>query len=228
MIPWKLLDTAAVPDQGGELTLHQRGEEFSIRADRLELMNSRAHGSEEALAELGCSAIAARPRARVLVGGLGMGFTLRATLGQLGPEAEVLVAELVPEVVRWNRGFLAHLAGAPLDDPRVHVHEGDVAALLRRAPAQFDSILLDVDNGPEGLTRRANDWLYGSAGLARTHAALRPGGVLAVWSARASAEFTLRVKRAGFAVAEHHLRARLKSGGPRHTIWIGTRLAQKR
>jgi spermidine synthase len=228
MIPWKLLDTAAVPDQGGQLTLHQRGDEFSIRADRLELMNSRAHGSEEALAELGCAPIASRPKARVLVGGLGMGFTLRAALDHLDADAEVVVAELVPAVVVWNRSYLAHLAKAPLDDARVRVHEGDVAEPMRSAPGSFDAIVLDVDNGPEGLTRRANDWLYGSAGLGRARAALRQGGVLAVWSARSSDEFTMRMKRAGFAVTEHHLRARLERGGSRHTLWIGTRAGPKR
>jgi spermidine synthase len=226
MIPWTLLDRAQVPDAGGELTLHQRGAELSIRADGLELMNSRAHGSEEELARLGCAALAKKPGARVLVGGLGMGFTLRATLDVLAADARVVVGELVPAVVEWNRTHLAHLAGAPLADPRVSVALGDVALTLKAAGrpdgARFDAILMDVDNGPEGLTRRANDWLYGPDGLRASRGALARGGVLAVWSARASDAFMARMKRAGFRTVEHPLRARLERGGARHTIWVGT------
>src|SRR4051794_17106150 len=155
MLAWQLLDTALVPGNGGELKLYRRGDELSIRADGNELMNSRAHASEEALARLGCAPIGARRKVRVLVGGLGMGFTLAETLRQLRKDAEVVVAELVPAVVRWNREFLGHLAGAPLEDPRVRVHVGDVAELLRSTRDHFDAILLDVDNGPEGFTREA-------------------------------------------------------------------------
>ena len=174
MIPWKLLDRATVPEAGGELSLYQRGEEFSIRiTGRGELMNSRVHGSEDALALLTCARLVERQRPRLLIGGLGMGFTLAAALRALGPDAEVVVAELVPAVVAWNRGALGAQAGNPLRDARATVREIDVARVLRAERNAFDAILLDVDNGPEGLTRDANDWLYGNGGLAAAFAALR-------------------------------------------------------
>ena len=223
MIPWKLLDRAPVPGGGGELLLYQRGEEFSIRiAGRGELMNSRVHGSEDALAALTCARLVERERPRLLIGGLGMGFTLAAALRELGPDAEVVVAELVPAVVAWNRGPLGAPAGNPLLDARTTVREGDVARILRAEQQAFDAILLDVDNGPEGLTRDANDWLYGSDGLAAAFAALRPGGVLAVWSAGGDSDFTDRLRRTGFEAEEVRVRARI-SKGARHTIWLARR-----
>lgn len=223
MIPWKLLDRVPVPGGKGELTLHQRGEEYSIRVTgQGELMNSRAHGSEDMLAELACVRLAGRIHPRVLIGGLGMGFTLAATLRGLSPDAKVLVAELVPAVVVWNRGTLSALAGNPLRDARVSVWETDVAHPLRTKQDAFDAILLDVDNGPEGLTRDANDWLYGDAGLAAAFAALRAGGILAVWSAGDDRDFTDRLRHAGFEVEEVRVRARIKKGA-RHTIWLARR-----
>lgn len=223
MRPWELIDSAAVPGDGGELRLYRRGDEFSIKAGTTELMNSRVHGSEDALAELGCQRIAERPKPRVLIGGLGMGYTLAAALAQLGADAEVVVAELVPAVVAWNREALAPLAGHPLDDARVVVHQGDVAQLIRSAPAAWDAILLDVDNGPEGLTRRENDAIYSDSGLAAALAALRPGGVLGVWSISPEHAFTQRLRRGGFTVEEHRARARGRHGGGRHMIWLATK-----
>ncbi|MBI5462000.1 MAG: spermidine synthase [Gammaproteobacteria bacterium] len=226
MTPWTLLDTAQVPGQHGAasaLRLYRRGEEFSIKAGNCELMNSRVHGSEDALAELGCGRIAGRARARVLIGGLGMGYTLAAALQQLSNDADVVVAELVPAVVVWNRGALAHLAGQPLSDTRVTVREQDVGEVMRAASNAFDAILLDVDNGPEGLTRKANDWLYGLDGLDAAYAALRPGGVLAVWSAGAEPVFTQRLHKIGFAVEEVRVRAHGGKQGARHMVWLASR-----
>ncbi len=225
MIPWELLGVARVPGSKDELRLHRRGEELSIRVGGHELMNSRMHASEDALGELPVSRVAARPRARVLIGGLGMGFTLAAALAKLGPDAEVVVAELVPEVVEWNRAHLGHLAGRPLDDARVAVFVGDVGERIRGASAGYDAILLDVDNGPEGLTREGNDRLYGRAGLAAAVRALRPGGVLSVWSARPDPAFSERLRRAGFDVEETRVRARGARGGGQHTLWVATRRA---
>lgn len=223
MIPWKLLDSALIPDNGGELRLYQRGGELSIRADMQELMNSRVHHSEEALAELACEPIGARKKARVLVGGLGMGFTLAKALHCLRADAQVVVAELVPAVVAWNRTHLGHLAGFPLNDPRTRVHEGDVAELLREERGAYDAIMLDVDNGPEGFTRAANDWLYKRSGLRHAFTALRAGGMLAVWSAGKDAEFTARLAECGFSVREVSEKARGKRGGSRHHIWLALR-----
>jgi spermidine synthase len=223
MIPWKLLDTADVPGGEGELRLYQRGEEFSIRIDGRELMNSRVYGSEDALAELSCAKVAARTRPRVLVGGLGVGYTLAAALRQLGADAEVVVAELSPAVVRWNRGPLSHVAGHPLRDPRVRVLEQDVGEAMRAAPGGYDAIMLDVDNGPEGLTRKQNDGLYGHAGLLVARVALRPRGVLAVWSAGGDRGFVRRLQRVGFEVEEVGVRARERTRGSRHTIWLATK-----
>ncbi len=224
MNPWKLIDTSEIPDNGGELRLYQRGEEHSITiVGGGELMNSRVFGSEEALAELGCTAVAGRAQARVLVGGLGMGYTLAAALRHLAPDAELVVAELVPAVVRWNREFIGGYAGHPLADPRVTVREGDIARILKRERESFDAILLDVDNGPEGLTHRANDWLYSDAGLAAAYDTLRRGGVLAVWSAGPDRGFSERLRRAGLEVAVHTVRAHAGRKGARHTIWLAER-----
>jgi len=222
--PWNLIDSSEIPAGGGELRLYRRGDDYSIMiVGGGELMSSRSHGSEDALAELGCRHLAASPRPHVLVGGLGMGFTLAAALKQLGPEAEVTVAELLPAVVRWNREHLGTFAGHPLDDPRTRLAAGDVAALLKSGHAAFDAILLDVDNGPEGLTHRENDWLYSAAGLHAAFDALRPGGVLAVWSAGPDAPFAERLRRAGFLVEEQRVRAHRAGKGARHTVWIARR-----
>jgi spermidine synthase len=223
MIPWELLDRAQVPGNSGELRLYRRGREFSIRVNGCELMNSRAHGSEDALAELACARIADRPRPRVLIGGLGMGYTLASALHRLGASARVVVAELVPAVVEWNRGPLADLAGHPLQDARVTVREVDVAQILQTEHQAYDAILLDVDNGPEGLTLKRNNWLYTKAGLEAAFAALRPAGVLTVWSASPNRSFTQRLRQVGFAVDEAPVRARGHRGGAHHTIWIAGR-----
>lgn len=225
MIPWELIDSAKAPGNGGELRLYRRGSEFSIKVDNSELMNSRVHGSEDALAKLACERIKDRPNPRVLIGGLGMGYTLAAALKELCPEGQVMVAELVPKVVEWNRGPLADLAGNPLQDGRVTVREVDVAKIMREERSAYDAILLDVDNGPEGLTKESNDLLYGLNGLNAAFAALRPGGVLAVWSAGPDQAFTQRLKKVGFKADEVRVRARGARGGAWHTIWIAVRLS---
>ena len=224
MKPWTLIDSTAIPADGGELRLYRRGEEYSIMiVGGGELMNTRMHGSEDALAELGCAHLSGQPAPRVLIGGLGMGFTLAAALAQLGADAEVIVAELIPAVVEWNREHLGRFAGHPLGDPRSRVSLGDVAALLKQERAAYDAILLDVDNGPEGLTHKENDWLYGSKGLAAAYTALRPGGVLAVWSAGPDHAFSERLRHTGFTVDEQRVRAHGKGKGARHTIWVARR-----
>ncbi len=224
MTPWVLLDSAEVPGNGGELRLYRRGDEFSIKiAGRGELMNSRVHGSEEALAELGCARLAGCANPRLLIGGLGMGFTLAAALRQLGDQAQLVVAELVPAVVAWNRGPLGELAGYPLQDSRVTVREGDVARILKTGRQAYDAILLDVDNGPEGLTRKNNDWLYSIDGLGTAYEALRPQGVLAVWSAAPAQDFMQRLRKIGFEVEQVRVRARGKKGS-RHIIWFAKRV----
>ncbi|MGC2061903.1 MAG: hypothetical protein WA610_02925 [Thermodesulfovibrionales bacterium] len=223
MIPWALLDSAQAPGDGGEVCLYRRGRELSIRIDGAELMNSNAHGSEDALAELACSRIAGRPRPRVLIGGLGMGYTMAAALSSLGTEGQVVVAELVPAVVRWNRGVLSVLAGHPLRDGRASVLEVDVAHILRSEQSAYDAILLDVDNGPQGLTRKGNDWLYSGAGLQAAFSALRPGGVLAVWSAGPDRAFTRLLRTVGFSTEEMQVRARGPRKGGHHTIWLASR-----
>jgi len=225
MIPWEFLDSAQVPGAVGEICLYRRGEEFSIRMGHRELMNSRVHGSEEALAELACARVVDRPRPRVLIGGLGMGYTLAAALRRLGTEGRVVVAELVPAVVAWNQGPLAGLAGRPLQDDRVTVREVDVAQILRAERQTYDAILMDVDNGPAALGRKDNDWLYARPGLEAAWAALRPAGVLAVWSAGPNRVFAQRLRRAGFAVQEEQVPARSSRGGKRHTVWLAGRSA---
>jgi spermidine synthase len=219
MIPWQEVARERVPG-GGELSLHRRGDEFVIRVDGSELMRSGVHGSEQRLAELGCAHLDRAERPRVLIGGLGMGYTLRRALDILPGGAQVTVAELAGCVVEWNRGPLAHLAGDPLRDPRVDVAIADVGQLMRTTKVRFDTILLDVDNGPQGLTRPGNHSLYAETGLITARRALHHGGCLAVWSAAHHAEFERRLGRAGFQCAVHPVRAR-KSGGARHFIYVG-------
>jgi spermidine synthase len=205
----------------------QRGAEFSIRLGRDELMNSRLSATEQALATIACEKIRGRKRPNkrpsVLIGGLGMGFTLRAALTVLGPQAHITVAELVPAVVAWARGPMAKLSGDSLTDPRVHIHEGDVGDLIRSGRSDYNAILLDVDNGPHGMTRKANDGLYDLKGLRAAYTALRPGGVLAVWSSGPDAKFTARLRKTGFDVIENPVRAKGPHGGARHFIWTATR-----
>ncbi|MDX2456953.1 MAG: hypothetical protein QNL87_05545 [Gammaproteobacteria bacterium] len=223
MTPWIFLDSAQVPGNGGELSLYQRGDEFSIKiVGRGELMNSRIHGSEDALAEHTCARLVNCVKPRLLIGGLGMGFTLAATLQHSSKQAQVDVAELVPAVVVWNRGPLGEHAGHPLLDPRVTVREVDVARILKAEQQTYDAILLDVDNGPEGLTRKKNDWLYSINGLSEAYVALRPQGVLAVWSAGPDKNFLQRLRKVGFEVDELQVRAR-GSKGARHIIWFARR-----
>ncbi|MGH6873082.1 MAG: spermidine synthase [Rhizomicrobium sp.] len=219
MIPWVLLDKVTI--QGGdELRLMRRGEEFSILSGSATLMSSRMSGSEKMLADLACARIGGRAKCHVLIGGFGMGFTLRVALAGLGADARVTVAELVPAVVAWARGPMAHLSAGCLDDPRVTIREEDVHNTI--AGGRFDAILLDVDNGPDGLTQDANDRLYNPAGLHATRKALRPRGVLAVWSAAPSPKFTRRLLSAGFTVEEIKTRANSNGRGPRHIIWMAT------
>jgi spermidine synthase len=223
MIPWEKIDTARIPGTDGELRLMRRGREFSIRLGSNELMNSRLSGSEAALATLAAKKIEKVAAPHVLIGGLGMGFTLRAALAVLGSKAQIVVAELVPAVVAWARGPMAEIFGDSLNDPRVSIHASDVAQVIERHPLSFDAILLDVDNGPEGLTRKANDALYDVPGLKIAHAALRQGGVLAVWSSGPNARFSTSLRQAGFAVNEVAVRATGKGGGARHVIWMATK-----
>jgi len=222
LIPWTLLDTAQIPG-GGELRLMRRGAEFSIKLGQNELMNSRLSGSEQALATLACRRIQTRERPRMLIGGLGMGFTLRAALAVLGLKAEIVVAELVPSVVAWARGEMSEMFGNSLTDPRVTIRAEDVGQIIRSARAAYDTILLDVDNGPEGLTRESNDALYDLKGLTAARVALRPGGVLAVWSSGPDPRFTQRLRKAGFDVNEVPVRANGPRGGARHVIWTAVR-----
>jgi spermidine synthase len=225
MIPWELLDSSPVPGGNGDLRLYQRGNEFSIRLNRCELMNSRVHGSEDALAELACARVVNRSRPQLLIGGLGMGYTAAAALNRIQADGHLVVAELVPAVVKWNRGPLADLAGRPLEDQRVTVREVDIAQILRVERGTYDAILLDVDNGPQGLTRKGNDWLYSRAGLDAAYKTLRPAGVLAVWSAGPDQAFAQRLRDAGFEVEEIHSRSRGPRKGTRHTIWLSARSA---
>lgn len=221
MIPWIHLGTAQIPNDGGELKLSQRGDEFSIRLSgiRGELMNSRLYNSEKELSTLGCAYLKSTENAQVLVGGLGMGYTLAEALNVVTDSSQVTVAELIPEVVEWNRGPLGNCAKNPLSDPRAIVHMGDVKELLTVAKPKFDAILLDVDNGPEGLTHADNNWIYSMQGLQKIYKTLRPKGMLAVWSAGPDHVFTTRLKKAGFIVEERVVRAR-KGKGSRHTIFL--------
>lgn len=223
MIPLELIDTADLPD-GGTLRLMRRGQDFSILFGRNELMSSRLRGSEEALATLAYDRLRGRARPHMLVGGLGMGFTLRAALAALSADARVTVGELVPKIVEWARGPLAFLFGDSLDDPRVAIEVRDVYELIAGSREAYDAILLDVDNGPDGLIHVANDRLYSKQGLRAAHAALRPGGVLAIWSAYPDKVFADRVARAGFLVDEVKVRATGGRKGAHHVIWLAARV----
>ena len=224
MIPWILLGTAQTSRNGAELRLYQRDTEFSIKADNQELMNSQVHGSEDALAKLACEKVTNHPSVRVLIGGLGLGYTLRAALDELKPDAEVVVAEIVPEVVQWNRDFLGHLSGSPLDDQRVKVEVADVAQMIKTALGSYNAIMLDVDNGPQAMTQEGNEWIYGYDGLESSFDALRPKGVLSIWSTDSDPAFTRRLLKTGFKVDEVKARARGgKKGGGHYFVWVATR-----
>ncbi len=222
MLPRETIATAQIPG-GEELTLVSHGRDFIIMLGRDELMGTRMQFSEEQLAELTLAELSA-PAPRVLIGGYGMGFTYRAALANLPEKGEVRVAEIVPEILDWARGPLVHLTGDTLDDPRGDIVLCDVAALIDDAndgtSDKYDAILLDVDNGPDGVVRDANDRLYTRTGLAKAKEALNPGGILAIWSAAPDHKFTRRLKDAGFAVEVREVRARPNNKGPRHTIWF--------
>jgi spermidine synthase len=217
LLPWKEIGRAKGP--GGELVLRRRGDEFSLRIGGDELMNSRRHHSEDVLAVEGCAGLRTTPRARVLIGGLGMGFTARAALDVLGPDARLEIAELVPEVVAWNRGELGALAGRPLDDRRVVLVDGDVANPIAAARGAYHAILIDVDNGPGAFTAPGNAALYAQRGLDATRRALAPGGAFAVWSTEDDKGFTARLRARGFTVQFHNVPA-LATGGGRHVVWV--------
>ena len=224
---WSLLGEAPIPGSGQSLFLYQGKDDFFIRlTGGYELMNTRKHASEDALGALPCKRLKQPGSARVLIGGLGMGFTLAAVLDAVGPGAEVTVAELIPEVVDWNRGPLGDCSNRPLDDSRTRVHIGDVAELLRENSAAFDVIALDVDNGPEGMTQKANDWIYSMAGITAAGNALRPGGILAYWSAGPDRKFRDRLGSCGLSVDEIGVRAHGKKGA-RHTIWLAQSFESK-
>ncbi|MEJ7925982.1 spermidine synthase [Sphingobium sp. AN641] len=222
MKPRELLGTAKVPG-GPDLRLYRRGDDFMIVLERNELMSSRMSGSEEALALMSCDRLGSGPAPHLLIGGYGMGFTLRAALARLGPDARITVAELVPDIIAWARGPMAELAAGCLDDPRVRLIEDDVGAVIAAATSTYDAILLDVDNGPDGLVRSGNDRLYAMRGLTAARAALKPGGILAIWSAGPDKAFAALLGTAGFRVEEVAVRARSNGKGPKHVIWFATR-----
>ena len=219
-----LLDTAPIPNTSEALCLFEYGDDFVIKLQSGkggQLMNTRMHGSEDALAEIPCRSLAGRSEVRALIGGLGMGFTLASALRHLASDAEVIVAELVPGVIEWNQGALGAKAGNPLDDPRARVLNEDVAVILQDSAGRFDAIMLDIDNGPEGLTRNTNSWIYSLEGLRACASALRTGGMLTVWSASADREFSGRLGKAGFRAEERQVYAH-GNRGAKHTIWVTT------
>jgi len=216
---WETIGVAVAPD-GSKLTLRHHDGDFYLAANGYDLMTSRMHASEERLVDLSCEGLP--DDANILIGGLGMGYSLRAALDRFGPNATITVAELLPEVVEWNRGPLAHLAGAPLDDPRVTVSLGDITQLVQPATDEWHAIILDVDNGPDAETVKGNNWLYTNWGLARLRDALKEGGRLAVWSVDGNSGFVDRLARSGFNAKVHRVRAR-EEKGPRHGIYIGRR-----
>ncbi len=221
MNPWTHLATAQIPG-GGALKLMQRGQDYSIMSGSIELMNSRLYGSEVALFKLAWAKAGAPAAPRVLIGGLGMGFTLRAALADLPQDASIVVAELVPDVIDWARGHLSPLYGDSLSDPRARIVQGDVADRLAEAKPPYDLILMDVDNGPDGLNREANDALYSLHGLTNLKRATKPGGVVSIWSAAPDDKFARRFAHAGFTVTEHKVGAAPSGKGPKHVVWVGT------
>lgn len=225
MIPWTHLGLAQIPNNGGELELTQRDKEFSIhlKGVRGELMNSRMHSSEDALAELGCAHVKNTPNAKVLVGGMGMGFTLTAALKATTASSTVVVAELVPDVIEWNKGPLGECAGRPLDNDRVVVKLGDVAELFKAKQPEYDAILLDVDNGPEGFTHGDNNNIYSLSSLAAIRQTLKPKGMLAVWSAYHDPKFTTQLKKAKYKVETKTVRAH-NGKGSKHTIYLAQKV----
>lgn len=226
MKPWIELGTAQIPNNGGTLTLRQRDQEFSISLSgpRGELMNSRRFHSEQQLAVLGCAHLKNKKNSRVVVGGMGMGYTLAAALEAVTDSAQIIVADLIPEVVEWNRGPLGECAGRPLDDSRVVEHIGDVGELLANRNSEYDAVLLDVDNGPEGLTHSDNNWLYSLEGTSSIYQSLVPGGVLAVWSASPDTVYASRLKKTGFQVEVKTVRER-PGKGARHAIFLAKKSA---
>lgn len=223
MIPWEKIDRSKIPGRKGEITLLRRGKTFSIRTPGVELMNSGLNGSEGALAELACNRIKRKTGCRILIGGLGMGYTLAAALEYSATDTRITVSELIPAVVRWNREYLGHLAGEPLNDNRVSVIVEDVGQTIRKSKFTWDAILLDVDNGPEGLTRKDNDRLYTRSGLRTSFSALCPGGVLAVWSSEADEAYTRRLVQCGFQAESVTVRARKSGKGGKRIIWLAER-----
>jgi spermidine synthase len=223
VIPLEEIDRAEVPGHESEVILLRRETEFSIRTAGKELMNSRLHASEDLLGELACSRLERKSGRKILVGGLGMGYTLSAVIKQSAPDTHITVSELIPAVVEWNRKYLGHLAGFPLADPRVSVAEEDVAETISRSNCTWDAILLDVDNGPGGLTRKSNDRLYTRSGLKTSLSALRPGGILAVWSPGADAAFTRRLAQCGYRTETVTVRAHKPAKGARHTICLAAK-----
>lgn len=222
MARFTVLGTAPIPNQQGELRLLSRNDEFTIKIAGVpgDLMNSRMHASEDALATLACERIKSLSKPQVLIGGLGMGFTLRAALDSLNENAIVTVAELIGEVVEWNKGELGALTNHPINDPRTNIHVGDVGEVLRNATAKFDAILLDVDNGPEGHTSESNGWIYTPEGLKSAKSSLRPGGIVAYWSAGVDSAFTNRLRKAGFTTKPVTVHAHTNGKGARHVIWL--------
>ncbi|MGY2050403.1 spermidine synthase [Methylobacterium sp. JK268] len=219
MTEWVEVDTGAIPGEREPMRLMRRGDAFTICVGTIELMSDQVGASEAALATLACGPLRDRPGARVLIGGLGMGFTLRAALAVLRPDARVVVAELVPAVIAWARGPLAHLFAGLLDDPRVEIREDDVKRVIQERPAHYDAILLDVDNGPQGATRPENDRLYDGWGLKRARHALRPDGILGVWSGGPDRKFKARLRNTGFAVEEVRVPASATSRR-RNVLWL--------
>lgn len=228
MLPWQHLESACVPGGTDEMRLYQRGTEYSIRVGAYELMNSRQHASEDTFATAVCERLGERDRPAILIGGLGMSFTLAAVLASCGAHAQIDVAELVPEVVEWNRGPLAHLTSRAASDRRVRIHEADVASLIRSARNQYDAILLDVDNGPAALTAAGNDRLYSRLGLRAAARALKAGGLLAIWSSTTDAAFKSRLVAEGWETEEIHVRGHTKHRGPRYVLWIARLRARNR
>ena len=226
MRPWDIIDHEPLPYEEGTIFLIARGGEYAIHVNGRELMGNREHGSEDALADLACDRLGELEDAKILVGGLGMGFTLAAALRRIGPNGQVTVAELMPAVVRWNREWIGRAAGHPLRDPRVAVHIGDVGDLVERPPVQWSAILLDVDNGPRALTRPNNAWLYTTQGLAHARQSLKPGGVLAIWSADGDGRFTRRLRKGGFnveVVRYTEERRRTADNKGTHVLWMAVR-----